>query len=135
AERLAMTTPKKSAKKVVQRTYDEAISMLERSGLTHYAAMANESTGLYLLNVYNDRDWAEHYLKRALGLYSEWGAVVKVEQMLKQHGFLERSSVEKPLGNKSLGGKSKFDSSRDMAQPLTRDSGTAPRYSKDDLLL
>eukprot|EP00529_Nitzschia_sp_RCC80_P040683 CAMPEP_0113501528 /NCGR_PEP_ID=MMETSP0014_2-20120614/33008_1 /TAXON_ID=2857 /ORGANISM="Nitzschia sp." /LENGTH=83 /DNA_ID=CAMNT_0000396133 /DNA_START=93 /DNA_END=341 /DNA_ORIENTATION=+ /assembly_acc=CAM_ASM_000159 len=68
--------------------YNEAIVPLSRAGFIHYAALANEHCGKFLLARAKDEYWGGHYLNRAVILYRDWKAVIKVEQLMRQFPFL-----------------------------------------------
>jgi hypothetical protein len=103
---LAEKSPSKEA-------YDKAISVCSRSGNVNFAAIANESTALYFFEQ-GDEDWAMHYLSRALILYGDWGALGKVNTMVKtmeRKKMRFRESVllnSQTSANSSLRGRSRF---------------------------
>ena len=62
----------------------------------------------------DDADWATHYLSHACFLYSDWNAIVKVEQMLDLYPFV-RLLEESPMWliRRALEGKSCYDENHD----------------------
>jgi len=87
---------------------------LTRSGLLHYAAIANELAGLQMIRTNNDY-WKEHYLLEAAWCYSEWGAVVKVDQMKIQHTTIDfiNPSRQHRQASRLLRGLAQYNSSTD----------------------
>jgi predicted ATPase len=82
---------RKEPLQAVKDAYDKAIRMARRSGFTHHAALANERCGVFLLDYGDRQDDVQYYLTQAYILYSEWGALGKVEAMEDQHAFLDVS--------------------------------------------
>ena len=62
--------------RLVQQSYDSAISKSGRRGFLNDQALANELAAMYFLRQ-GDREWAATYIDRAYELYLEWGAVAK----------------------------------------------------------
>ena len=76
-----------AAKSPSKSAFDEAIRVCSRSGLVNFQAMMNESAALYFLEQ-NDEELATYYMKRAVGLYEDWGATGKVNELLNGHKHL-----------------------------------------------
>jgi hypothetical protein len=74
----------KKDKDYVKEAYDDAISHLMQGEFVHLAAIANERAGEFMARR-GDLFWAQTYMSRAFTLYDEWGAVVKSNQLLRQH--------------------------------------------------
>ena len=54
------------------------------------AALANELCGGYFLSQ-KDFYWASYYYTCAVGLYRDWGATAKVEELMQQKGaYIQR---------------------------------------------
>jgi hypothetical protein len=84
----------------VRKSYDSASAQLSRSGFFHYSALANEHVGCFMLR-HDDQFWGEHYLSRAVVLYRDWGATVKVQQMLMEHQFIRLEEEVDPISTRS----------------------------------
>lgn len=87
----------------------QAIQQLSRSGFLHYAAIANEQAGKYML-LQNDEYWARHYLTSASRTYSEWGASAKVEHM---NGSYDSVELKAPEEGSLYHGKKQYKATRD----------------------
>jgi hypothetical protein len=85
----------------VKKSYDTASANLSRSGFFHYSAYANERLGLFMLQN-EDEFWAEHYLHRAILLYRDWGASLKVQRMTETHGFVHSGETEHDDGSSPM---------------------------------
>jgi hypothetical protein len=98
----------------VRRMYTDAIIQLSKTGFTHFGALANERAGEFMLQ-HNDTFWGEHYLSRAATLYHEWGASVKVAQLLRAHPSIqiERREDEAHCVSYSIRSRSRYDSTVD----------------------
>ena len=96
----------------VRSLYDSVIVAFARSGLVHYNAIANEQIGEFLLG-YNEPVAAAQYLKRSAQLYREWGATVKVEQLMKLYS-LHIDGGSGSLGT-TLRGRERFSARLDTA--------------------
>ena len=93
--------------------YDKAISTFMRTGFVHFAAIANELASNQMSRQ-QDEFWEKHYITQATQLYAEWGATVKVDQLLQQHNFLQSSNItSEALRGSNLRGKSRFDAKVD----------------------
>jgi hypothetical protein len=105
----------------VRKAYDIASAQLSRSGFFHYSALANEHIGRFMLH-HGDDFWAKHYLSRATVLYRDWGATVKVEQLLSEHQFirLEDEGDSLPIMSRSISvrARPRYDSMYDSVQSL-----------------
>lgn len=91
----------------VKNECNKAMSLLSRSGYVHCGAIANECLGKYMLQ-HTDEFWAQHYLTHAVRLCSEWGAVVKVDQMMNACSFIDFDKSNSTLAS-SLLGRSRFN--------------------------
>ena len=76
AERHAL----KRKKDVACKDYQEAIRLAGRSGLVNLQALANERLANFLQDE-GDFDDAEYYIKEAVRLYEDWGALGKAAQI------------------------------------------------------
>jgi hypothetical protein len=120
-------------REVVKELFDDVICQLSRAGFVHYAAIANERVGEYMVRN-EDTFWAEHYLSRSLQLYEEWGAVVKVLQLRDKYSEI-LSFVQSATTTTSLRGRhrytaaydafSKADSHRQLSALATRPGGAS----------
>ena len=73
--------------------YENASIMAGRIGLLHDAALVHERYAIHLLNsVSRAEEEAIFRLKKAVKLYSEWGAVGKVRLLHEKHGDLLRAA-------------------------------------------
>jgi predicted ATPase len=77
-----------SAKPVDRELYAKAISLFARGGFSHFCAIANERVGESMLR---DKDmyWAAIYFTNAVTCYKDWGAKVKVEQLVSTYDFVD----------------------------------------------
>ena len=73
--------------KQTKKNYDIAIKGCADLGFVHMEALMNERCGLCQLKR-KKQQHAQSYLKRAIGLYSDWGATAKVARMKQDHEFL-----------------------------------------------
>jgi len=64
----------------VGAAYDDAIAEVEKLGLQHHTALANELAGMFLVSR-SQVGTAAPYLLTAIKLYTEWGAVTKVQEL------------------------------------------------------
>lgn len=64
--------------------YKKAISNAARIGHIHHAALFHERYAEYRLEIRGDRDDCKYHMDQAIRYYTEWGAVGKAEQLLKQ---------------------------------------------------
>lgn len=85
AEKLARTSKNESE---IRAAFDAAISVASKLNFLQHEALANERMGCYLLYDTGHSCDACAYLKRALEVYIEWGAVAKVEKMKEIFGSL-----------------------------------------------
>ena len=90
-------------KEEIKIKFEEALSQLSRAGLTHYAAIANERLGEYMIEQQNDQFWGEHYLNQAAKLYNEWGASRKVRLMSRDYKFIVLENI---VGGSNMKGAS-----------------------------
>ena len=60
---------------LVQQAYEKAIKMATRTGFRQDAAVANLHSGLYCLNVRDDKYGASYHIGRSVELFEDWGAV------------------------------------------------------------
>mmetsp|Transcript_4268 Transcript_4268/g.10675 ORF Transcript_4268/g.10675 Transcript_4268/m.10675 type:complete len:1147 (+) Transcript_4268:137-3577(+) len=89
-------------------TFNEAIRTCARLGLIHYEALVFEHAALYYLEQ-NDEDWAEYYMAQAYGLYRDWGATGKTDQLMENYStLLHSSSLSAKSGGTSLKGRSRY---------------------------
>lgn len=84
AEKAALAGKKKAA----ERNYQSSIAIATRLGFIHDAALANERYSNFMLTVLKNQQGAAYHLREAIQLYSEWGAVKKVEQLQQQNDTL-----------------------------------------------
>jgi hypothetical protein len=84
AEKAALDGKSKEA----ELHYQSAVVMAARGGFVHDAALANERYGEFLLNELSDKYMAVFRLEEAIKLYSEWGALKKVELLREQYSDL-----------------------------------------------
>lgn len=77
-----------------EKNYQAAIAMASRGGYVHDAALANERYGNFMLSVLSDKDGAAFYLKKAIHLYSEWGASKKAKLLYEKHSTLLAKTTE-----------------------------------------
>ncbi|KAL7556272.1 hypothetical protein ACA910_006337 [Epithemia clementina (nom. ined.)] len=90
--------------------YENAIRSCARLGLIHYEAYMCEQAGLYFLEEeQKDEEWAEFYLAQAVTLYSDWGAVGKVQQLRLDHSRLLRSQLVRERAKSALKGRTRYD--------------------------
>ena len=96
-----------------RKVYDQAIVSLTQGGFIAFAAIANERAGDTMVRNFKDAFWAGHYYRKALGLYKDWGALLKVRQLTSlvedPDNFNDRSML-------SLRGRTRFD---DVRAPTT----------------
>lgn len=110
---LGKVDPKRDLKSM----YDTAISKLSRTGFVHFAGIANELAGEYMLRQ-DDNYWAEHYMSHALECCEGWGAMAKVRQIKQQKpfhtdNFDNNISTIYPRRRCSIRGRVRYDSSLD----------------------
>jgi hypothetical protein len=110
AESASLSCPKEAGKMM----FDEAISQLARSGMTHFGAIANKRAGEFMLSC-EDEEWAQHYLSKSVELYGEWGASVKAEQLVAKYDFVKLGGDDDSgrIVPTFLQGREHFDSNRD----------------------
>ena len=77
----------------IRESFDSAISTARKAGFVQDAALCNELAGEHLLKI-KDTDSAKHYFSQAKMLYEEWGAVAKVECLVRKYGDLCEASTE-----------------------------------------
>ena len=70
---------------VVSKLYETATLLAGRRGLIHVQALANERFASFLLEQQNRED-GSYRLKESLNLYTEWGAMRKVEMLQENYG-------------------------------------------------
>ena len=106
----------------VQKMWQNVIVMLARSGLIHYGAMANELLADFLVSCQEPQDahgTAQLHVKRAMDLYQEWGAIVKVEALCRSHNVSsDHDGTNNITSNKTgstLRGRERFSSRIDAA--------------------
>ena len=107
--------PSPSSVGEVKKRYDSVIPMLTRSGLIHFSAMANEQAAEFFLrqkggDFEND---AALYLRSSVEMYSEWGASVKVQQLIQKYDCLDDSIFSKKTRSSTIQGRERFSTSRD----------------------
>ena len=68
---------------LVQQAYEKAIKMATRTGFRQDAAVANLHSGLYCLNVRDDKYRASDYISRSVELFEDWGAVGVAQHMVE----------------------------------------------------
>jgi histidine kinase len=92
--------------------YTIAIDACAAESLLHLQAMMNEHCGLFLAARKKDGDEeeAKQFLKRALWIYFDWGAMGKVAQMRQQHQFLHGCRRSEHTPNALLNFMSAYDS-------------------------
>lgn len=133
AEKKALTATAARATDMeeVRMMYNEAIVPLTRTGFIHYAALANERAGKFMLNHAEDEFWGGHYLSRSATLFREWGAVVKVEQLTDQFPTLVTIDGSSSLFGSSLNvhAKRKFDSKYDSIHNFDNEDMEVTRYT------
>ena len=76
-----------------RRMHDRAIASAGKEGFLGDEALANELAGDLSLQQ-NDPGNAKRYYLRAFGLYQEWGAKAKVQQLMSSHGELMGKSIQ-----------------------------------------
>lgn len=104
-----------ASKDGVRALFDKAISQFARSGFTHFAAIANERAGEFMIH-WCDEFWGKHYINEATLLFDEWGAVAKVATMLEKYPFisLHRGTIARSISLKiAIQGQTRFDELRD----------------------
>lgn len=80
------------------RLYEQAIDGAERNGFVQYAAIANERCGRLHIELGNRRV-AETFLSAATRGYARWGAVVKVQALVRE---FPRLRIDGRVGSSSL---------------------------------
>ena len=90
AELAAMTGRKQLAKKLFQ----QAIVMAARGGSIHYAALANERYGEFLLYEMDDKEEATFRLEEAIKYYLDWGAYAKSDSLRETYRDLWPKPIE-----------------------------------------
>ncbi|KAL0477338.1 hybrid signal transduction histidine kinase dhkG [Acrasis kona] len=70
--------------------FEQAIELCMQNGFHHFEALANELLGRLWVHSKKRLKYAKPHLQESLYLYNQWGAVGKVEQLLKQFDFLQR---------------------------------------------
>ena len=109
----------KRKRAAVKGLCDKAIVSLVRSGFSHLGAIAYERAGRFMLQQAQDQGlttktdaefWAKEYLEQSVKLYKEWGATIKVNQMISsqyntvlQHGRMGVGEEQGSSGNSILG--------------------------------
>ena len=89
-------------------TFNEAIRTCARLGLIHYEALIFEHAAFYYLEQ-SDEGWAEYYMAQSYGLYRDWGATGKTDQLMQNHStLLNSSSLSARSGGTSLKGRSRY---------------------------
>jgi hypothetical protein len=86
-----------SAKPVDMELYAKAISLLARGGFIHFCAIANERMGESMLRN-KDMYWAAIYFTNAVTCYKDWGAKLKVEQLVSMYDFVLNRSDDRCSG-------------------------------------
>jgi hypothetical protein len=66
--------------------YKAAIQSANRGSFVHDKALAHERAGVYHLEHDSDTFWASFHLDNAIQCYRNWGAVAKVDDLIKKHG-------------------------------------------------
>ena len=84
AEELAI----ENSRALALRNFEVAVLLAGRRGLTHLQALANERSAVYL-EEWGDIDEAKYRFQQAQNLYADWGATVKVEQVISAMDRLE----------------------------------------------
>ena len=72
----------------LKKMFYRAIVGLHRSGFRNLHALAYEGFATYCLDKQGDVELTKSYMKEALRLYGEWGAVAKVEWLEQTYGTL-----------------------------------------------
>lgn len=96
-----------------KRAFEEAISAAKKNEAIHIEAMANERAAIFYLNA-NNMQKAIEYMIEARRLYTEWGAICKVDYLKENYAYLfydqqSVSSSKKPL-KKELSAKFTYGS-------------------------
>lgn len=111
AEKTARKVPQTMAKE----QWDRVISQFSRTGHIHYSAISNELAGKYMLDV-GDNERAEYYLHAAARLYTEYGALIKVQKLKTAYDFLSKKAPIKETSRESyIQGKERFTNEIDSA--------------------
>jgi hypothetical protein len=97
AATFAATATGKDGGKQVRVMFDRAISTALRSGLSHFAAIANERAAEFMLSV-GDEFWGQSYLTAARDCYSKWGAEAKAAQIEAKYNTLLSKATRRPSG-------------------------------------
>jgi len=109
-----MTLSKTATVDSVRRAFDTAIQSSTKSGFVHNAALANERAALYLLSSPGEdsADYGMMYMRRAVELYTEWGAMGKVRKLEWQHDLLGTQLAEghQKVFSSSIQGRKRFSS-------------------------
>jgi len=85
----------------VRRLFDAAIAAAVRSGLTNFAAMANERAAEFMMD-HEDHYWAQLYMTAARDRYVQWGAKAKVKVLEKEFfPLLSGSETQQTSGTAS----------------------------------
>ena len=75
-----------------KKHYEQAISLVAKTGYQQDLALAHERAGLNFLAL-EDSYWATHHLSSAYDCYLQWGAIAKANQMASQHKDMCRKSA------------------------------------------
>jgi len=111
-------------KELVRSLYGKAIVQLTKTGFMHYSAMANERLGQVMLEK-GDQDWGEHYLSQAATLYHDWGASVKVEQLLTTYPFAKLDDRKSNHGDSFVvRARARYDSQLDSLAAVSRENSS-----------
>jgi predicted ATPase len=79
-----------------KKLYDDATKNFSAAGFLHFHAIANERAAEYMLEKKRPC-WFETYIRTAAKAYGEWGAVAKVQQLVKKHRLRATfATAEKP---------------------------------------
>lgn len=114
----------------VRKMFNNAISAALRSGLTNFAAIANERAGEYMLEA-NDEFWGQAFIKDAWDCYARWGALAKVAHLEKMYNFLQGNNSS--CGSTAhLRGVERVSTIQIRGVPeLVRESGRSMHRSED----
>lgn len=88
AEHAALAEPKNVVK--ISKLYETAVALSLKDGFIQNAALASERFCDYLKHMNREQE-AQAQLLRSMKLYSEWGALGKVDQMKEKHVDLLQS--------------------------------------------
>lgn len=73
-------------KECASELYKAAIQSANRGSFVHDKALAHERAGVYHLEHDGDTFWASFHLDNAIQCYRNWGAVAKVDDLIKKYG-------------------------------------------------